>query len=274
MIKLQVLGSGYPVTNQTLRKITDADEELMKALTGALGDLVIITGVELIDGVYTNGYLAINGEILHFTGGEPQDKITVNQEVVHAEYNDDNDNDGALDILPVYLIRTASFGSGGVTVHNFSDFTRLLTVKQLTEFTNQDIVIDSDYVHTDFNFTEELRTRLLNLVGNIQADWSAVAGAARILNKPTNLIGWLKTPLPIIIGDVYTDLNIPIAFPNIGTSQYLVVGNLISVGSNWNNDNDVIWMARNLTSTGFQLLLKEVTGDVQNLRFIYGLIAY
>lgn len=63
-----------------------------------------------------------------------------------------------------------------------------------------------------------------------------------------------------------------ITFTSVGTSNYMVNGCLVSKSADYNNDNDVIWMVREKTSTSFKLCLKEVAGETQNLDFDYILI--
>lgn len=65
-----------------------------------------------------------------------------------------------------------------------------------------------------------------------------------------------------------------ITFPSVGTSNYLVVGSLVSNGSNYDDDNDVIWSIKDKTSTSFKLLLRELAARTQNLNFNYALIPY
>lgn len=54
-----------------------------------------------------------------------------------------------------------------------------------------DLVRDSDYVHTDNNFTNSLKSKLDGIAtgaeANVNADWNAESGDAQILNKPTSL---------------------------------------------------------------------------------------
>jgi len=79
----------------------------------------------------------------------------------------------------------------------------------------------------------------------------------------------------VSIPDISVDSNIPITFPSaISTNDYIVVGHLISKGTNWDDDNDVIWMVRGMTTTGFNLLLREVSPTTQVLDFKYKILKY
>ena len=113
-----------------------------------------------------------------------------------------------------------------------------------------------------------------SLVSNVNADWNVVnsASPAYIKNKPNIL-----KPLRIgtaILGDFpnATDEKRTISFPSVSTSNYLVVGSLVSVGSNYNADDDVIWSIGAKTATSFEILGREVWSGVQNLKFDYMLI--
>jgi hypothetical protein len=52
----------------------------------------------------------------------------------------------------------------------------------------------------------------------------------------------------------------------------LVVGTLVSLGADYNQDNDVIWMTKNPGANNFYLTLRDVSPNTQNLRFDYAII--
>ena len=66
--------------------------------------------------------------------------------------------------------------------------------------------------------------------------------------------------------------TLTVNFSDIGTNAYMVVGTLVSKGNDWNQDNDVMFVIREKTSTSFKILLREVAGATQNLEFEYALI--
>jgi len=49
--------------------------------------------------------------------------------------------------------------------------------------------------------------------------------------------------------------------------QINIIGNIRSVGTDWNKDNDVVFAIREKSLTGFKLALREVSSNVQNLWF-------
>lgn len=74
----------------------------------------------------------------------------------------------------------------------------------------------------------------------------------------------------LAIGDVSTtDQIYNVTFPTVGTDQYYVIGSIRSNGTNFNFDNDVFWIWKDPTATGFKLGIREVSPDTQNITFYY-----
>lgn len=72
------------------------------------------------------------------------------------------------------------------------------------------------------------------------------------------------------IGDVPLDNWYTVTIPNVGTSNYYVIGSLRSNGASYNNDNDVFWQWREPNATNFKLLTREISGaGAQDLTFFY-----
>lgn len=58
---------------------------------------------------------------------------------------------------------------------------------------------------------------------------------------------------------------------NFGGANYQPIITLVSIGANWDSDNDVITTVRNLTSSSFEILFRELSG-AQNLKALITLI--
>lgn len=61
------------------------------------------------------------------------------------------------------------------------------------------------------------------------------------------------------------DLLIRVNFSNVGTTNYQPIMTVISKGANYNNDNDIITIARNFSTTSIQIALREIQGGIQNI---------
>jgi hypothetical protein len=121
--------------------------------------------------------------------------------------------------------------------------------------------------YTENNFTQALLDKLSNIEygaqKNVLPDWNNMA------NKP-NVLTYLHKGnfyFTDFAGDKYHDIT----FNDVGTSNYMVVGSLVSEGT-WDADNDVIWTVKYKTATSFRLILSEVRGDNQTLSLDYMLI--
>lgn len=76
-----------------------------------------------------------------------------------------------------------------------------------------------------------------------------------------------------VSGDaVDANFRMDFATPLIG--NYFPIISIESVGSNWNKDNDVIAMYRSMTSNSINLLLREVSGNYQELKLHVTIVKY
>ena len=101
--------------------------------------------------------------------------------------------------------------------------------------------------------------------------------AAEDRQVDTLILDFIKENIPILkgvfqIGDVVSsDQTVTITFPDIGTSNYYVLGTIKGNSANFDVDNDVFWIYGAPTTTSFKLRLREVSGQVQNLSFYWEL---
>lgn len=266
--RLIVSASGFPGTTETWRFIQNAWREPLNALALLSGDKTVVAGMIETGNNVSDGFISFQGAIYPFQGGIKQATISLVKETVNSTYDVDLDNDGQQDSLPQYETSYFRFGSGGETTFLYSNLTRLKTIQELSNFSlPTGIVIDPNYL--------PLTQALIISLTNVQADWNVVNNEsdAFIKNKPS-----LFNPLRIgssLLGDFpsETDTKRTITFPSIGTSQYIVVGSMVSADSNWDLNNDVVWSIGAKTATSFELLGREVSPNVQNVKFDYMIIS-
>ena len=280
--KLIVSATGFPGTNKTLRFIQDAFREPLGALAQLAGDKTIITGVVNTAGVVSNGFITYNGEIIPFQGGNYAATVTIIEAFENVNYNTDANDDTVLDSLPAYRTIYAMCGTGGIDIFNFSELAPLKTIKELSQFSlPAGIVIDPNYVHTDVNFTLALLTKLNGIETgaevNVQADWNVVNSSsdAFIKNKPTNLLSILHKGVAYL-GDFPNaqTATVNIYFPNVGTTNYMVLGTMHSFLPLGAAAQDlIVWFTAGHNLTTFRLGGYEPFGGNQNLRFEYLIIA-
>jgi hypothetical protein len=122
------------------------------------------------------------------------------------------------------------------------------------------------------NFIESI-TQIETVVGQKLADVSQItpleerecfALITDFLKKITPLAAGTFSIGDVTSSDNIRTVNIPF---NLITSDYRVVGSLVSKGANWDNDNDVIAMIRDRTVNSFKICLREVSGRIQDLDF-------
>jgi len=250
--QLTVLESGYPGTNDTWRTVQGALDDIFEAVAGLAGKQTIVCGVKLIlpSQNYSPGFVAYNTEVLPFIGGVYNEWVSIVEENITAEYDNDSNDDGVNDVLPVIKNRYMRFGTGGSIVFPFSNLTRLKTILELSQFSLPDNII------------------------NVKPNWLAVPGAANeILNKPNFLLQALRQPGRLYIGDVGGTGSYTISFPTIGTSLYfpLITFESGSAGTAGATQN-ITYTTHSYTSTGFKLQLYQIGNSAQDLYVNYLLI--
>jgi hypothetical protein len=220
--QLIISASGFPGTNKTLRFLQDAYQQPLEAISRVLGDKVILSGVVITDdginpATVSDGYIAIDGMIVPFTGGLYQATITVYENVENATYNTDINNDNTLDSLPAYKYRTANCGTGGVDIYNFSDFVRLETIKTLSPL--KDIVaalqVNDALQQASINGLNARETKKHIIVQYGVAVNSAAAVAQPIFSNGTTL-----GKFPVIANHVYKfDISVDISYNSFNNSN-------------------------------------------------------
>lgn len=126
------------------------------------------------------------------------------------------------------------------------------------------------------NFITEI-TAIETLVGEKLADASNIT-PEELRDCFASVIAFFRKISPLAsgtftIGNVTGDdemrtVNLPY---DVGTSNYRVEGSLVSNGSNFNNDNDVIKMIKDPTATTFKLCLRDMSANTQNIDFVWAI---
>jgi hypothetical protein len=113
---------GYGLTQDDLDFMQVSYRDAISSLASILGDYVIISGVNTSGSNYTDGWVAINGEILPFVGG-----LIATNVIIEETSADNLFEDGTT--KTVYFTRIAKPASSGGTA--FSGFVRLDSLKTL-----------------------------------------------------------------------------------------------------------------------------------------------
>lgn len=257
---------GFPLSTNILAKLQTAFG-IFNALGNIVGDLTIISGCEVAGTNIGDGVVFINGEVLEFRGGLAQTKVIIKEDVESLLFENQN-------TYPVVKTRYATFGTG-VAAINWVDFKRGFATKDIAEafaLKGDKAVLDglSDFVALMY---AKLLTIDMYAEKNVQPNWIQGDDTKDdfIKNKPAT-ISYLHKGTAVLGDATGSDTLKTVTFADVGTNNYMVVGCMVSTGSDFNADNDVIWMVREKGNASFKLTLREVAGQVQNLNFEYMLI--
>jgi microcystin-dependent protein len=123
---------GYPLTQNDMSFLQNSYNLLFGAIARNLGDFLIMSGVTATaPNTYSAGWIAINGEILPFSGGVNLGDIVVTQTSVTKTFSDGSINQ-------VLFTRVASFGNsgGGIAFTSFKRITLETLSSSLTTLQN------------------------------------------------------------------------------------------------------------------------------------------
>lgn len=105
---IKLFSGGFPLTVERLRFLQNTYKKAFSDLSNIAGTgNIIIKGVNLSGGNLSDGVVIIDGEIFPFIGGPLADTVRIKETSVNVPYNEDADNDGALDTKAADTVREA-----------------------------------------------------------------------------------------------------------------------------------------------------------------------
>ncbi|HYH14172.1 MAG TPA: hypothetical protein VD794_03065 [Flavisolibacter sp.] len=107
MNKIDLLNlGGFPFEQDTIRFMQDSYGDMFSSLANLLGDKVILSGVQVINGQVTDGWITYQGEIIKFVGGAAGGEVIILETAENATFEDGNER-------PVYKTKVATIGGPG-----------------------------------------------------------------------------------------------------------------------------------------------------------------
>lgn len=268
---------GVPLTNDLMANIMDA-MKLYDVLGDVTGNFTILSGCEPVAGsttVVSAGVVVINGEVLPFEGGSIFNKVYIHTEDVYKTFEDQTSK-------LLVKKKTVKFGSA-VVEYNWADFTRITTLKDM-----MDIIEDKQDQIDDLNFYfDNLLAQFNTHLANTSNPHAVTAEQIGILKRGSIYIGdvqgkslgWSYSGGDYTVSLVQKSANTSaggddsysVVFNSaLPTANYMVLGSFKF--ANWNNDNDLIYAIGNKTVSGFEIAIREVSQNVQNVYFEYLII--
>jgi hypothetical protein len=262
---------GLATYQDTLDFLQTSYRDAISAIAKAFGSRVIVTGVTDQGATYSDGWIVIDGELMPFAGGLKTDRLII-EDVTDTEVF------GNGSVQTVYYTRRAKLGiTGG---YAFSDFIRVDTMSAISEGL-KNLIGAHNNLQAMFNNLQTAHNNLQAAHNNLEASHNSLQNSYNGHTHPWGQITDKPTVLSVLhrgsehIWDTGNGGNDSTWIPfntDIGTTSYLVIGNLISLtgGANgWDIDNDVFWSVKNRATNGFTLLLRDVNNNTQNQQFEY-----
>ncbi|MCZ2393427.1 MAG: hypothetical protein LC105_06205 [Chitinophagales bacterium] len=144
---------GFPSTQNTFDFMQNAYNDAIAGLARAVGEKVIVSGVEENNSQVTDGWVVINGELLPFKGGAIQSHVVIVETSKSVVF------DNPATSKEVYFDRVVKFGSGPGQIP-WSDFKRVKTMQTHQEDDNPHnlpIPVCGGYVDINGNIEKKLK---------------------------------------------------------------------------------------------------------------------
>lgn len=139
---------GMLLFQEALAFMQQAYSQPLDAIGALCGSKVIVSGVEAAGGLITDGWIAVNGELIPFTGGAPADYVIVQTTVATEQFDDGTQK-------PVYSSKKASLSNllNGDSFP-FVELARLSTLKNIwLKGDVKQVHCDNAYVAANFDPT-------------------------------------------------------------------------------------------------------------------------
>ncbi|WP_268848155.1 hypothetical protein [Flavobacterium aestivum] len=259
---------GFPLNAERLEELETA-YSIFNAYGALAGNFTIISGCVTSGSNVSDGYVYVNGELLAFKAGAvtPTSSVIIIEQKVNRPFENS-------EIKTVHTIRYATFGTAE-TSWLWSDFKRPMETKEL---------IAALFLKADKTTTDNILTRLTTAEAklatiaagaevNVASNWNVTdpLSDAYIHNKPTITNPFLYKG-SVTIGDPDGKITRNVSFPDVGTSNYMVLGCLHGRNGNRSIDIGETWTIFTRTETSFVLGVNDV-GGVQALDFYFAIVA-
>lgn len=218
---------GFPLEQDTLKFSQDGNADLFSALANFFGDKAIISGVQVIGGNVTDGWIIYNGEIIKFIGGAVGPDVVIIEQSSDAVFEDQT-------VHGVYKTRFATIGAPGT--FPFADLQPIDSM--LTQVAAFAALLAAFNAHThDYNNLTSLPF-------------------GKIVHMGSQNIGDINA----------TDMSVLVNIPDQGGTAYYVHLTVWANDNNFANHNDIGWVLYDKQAASFKISFREFFAAVQNLR--------
>lgn len=167
-IDLTNLG-GFPLEQDTLKFMQDGYGDMFSSIAAMFGDKRILSGVEVVGGNVTDGWITYGGEIIKFIGGAAGPEVVIQETTQDATFEDGN-------IRPVYKSRVATIGGpGGFPFSDLKPANLGVPVGTVLMWSGNVAAIPAGFALCDGqNGTPDLRGRMILGYDPADADYDAL----------------------------------------------------------------------------------------------------
>ena len=224
---------GFPLEQDTLKFMQDAYGDLFSAIANLAGNKTILSGVQVVGGNVTDGWICYNGEILKFVGGAAGADVAIVEQGANVIFEDGSTKS-------VYKTRFATIGTPGD--FPFADLVRVDTLlAQKAAF---------DALLLAFNNHNHNYNNLTNLP------------FGKIVHMGSQNIGDIST----------TDFTVTVPIPDQGSTNYQVIVSFWANDNSYPLHNDFSWALYDRQNDSFKISIREYFAVAQNIRVEFQIV--
>jgi hypothetical protein len=243
---------GFPLEQDTLKFMQDGYADMFAAIANLVGDKVILSGVQVVGGLVTDGWITYNGEVIPFIGGALGTDVIISEATGPALFEDGVTRQ-------VYKTKTAAIGGPGT--FPFGDLTPINTIAG------------------HFNDHANPHETTLAQVGYVASDNPDEDDATKLATTKATKV--LADRIKILHADIFNIGDVPAGDPlyTVNHDQH-IVGNYMVIGSYKTNSNYAsnnkmpLFTWFNALADSFQFSLQEISGEVQDISLSYILVKF
>ncbi|AMO19236.1 hypothetical protein [Flavobacterium columnare] len=261
---------GFPLETEVLADMQESFA-IFNSLGNIAGNFSIISGCEENNGVVTNGFVNINGEVIEFRGGNTTATVIIVENPIKKEFENGEEKE-------VLFIRYATFGIGNIS-YPWANFKRPKTTIELTEDVeqiNQELAqkASANVIQNLLNrivvlenrpaYVEKVRNRGYFTLGDIAGGQYA----GQTLPVSGNCLSAVVAPNSDA-GNGYVDITFENEMDNV---NYYVNFSTESLGSIVTDNDAGNPVFKILTKNSFRFGIYEASGSVQSVRFHFEVV--
>lgn len=242
---------GLKLVTQTLSGLQEA-YQIFIGMAKMAGNKAILSGCEELGNTIGNGVVVIGDEILDFKGGVKQDTVIIKQEITQSQFEN-----GVFKDFETYRYATFGFAANSFDWNAFKRVPVLIDIPDQISTISTTLNAKIDALSNAIGFLRKGEIFIGDVNGK-PVGWEFIGSdyTVKLINNTSGGGSGGDDLYQVTLNNALEDANYKVFLS-------------IRYNGNYVANNDVIVTVSNITNTGFQLSVRELSMDTQNVTFEY-----